>query len=100
MFFIFAKIAIMSITIDTLSLYELLKPKLGEKESKALVQSLEQVPAAIRDEVVKKFDEKKDELVTKSYFEQKTNDQFKWLVGIMITLFSLTITIMFFLLKK
>jgi hypothetical protein len=90
----------MSITIDTLSLYELLKPKLGEKESEALVQSLEQMPFTIKDEVTKKFEERKDELVTKSYFEQKLNDQFKWLVGIMITLFSLTITMMFFLLRK
>ena len=41
-----------------------------------------------------------DELLTKPYFEQKLNDQFKWLVGIMVTLFSLTITMMFFLVKK
>ena len=90
----------MSITIDTLFLYDLLKPKIGEKESKALVQSLEQVPQTIKEEIAKKFDEKKEELITKSYFEQKLNEQFRWLVGIMITLFSLTITIMFFLIKK
>jgi len=41
-----------------------------------------------------------DELVAKSYSEQKLNDYFKWLVDIMITFFSLTITMMFFLLKK
>ena len=93
---------------QTLSIYEILfKVIKNEADTKILVENIEQV-------IDNKFDQSKDLLATKNdistvrqeirnsekFLENKMADQFKWLVGIMITLFGLTITIMILLIKK
>ncbi len=81
----------------TLSIYEILQPVIkNEQKTKELVQNIESVIDA-------RIEEKKNGLATKEdirIVEKSITDSFKWLVGIMITLFGLTITIMFFLVKS
>ena len=55
----------MQITVDSIALYELLKPKLGEVETKALVRSLDQVPAVVESTFDKRWDIEKKSLATK-----------------------------------
>jgi hypothetical protein len=81
----------------TLSIYEILQPVIkNEQKTKELVQNIESVIDA-------RIEEMKNGLATKEdirIVEKSITDSFKWLVGIMITLFGLTITIMFFLIKS
>ena len=81
---------------QTLSIYEILfKVIKNEADTKILVQNIEQV-------IDNKFEQNKNILATKEdirMVETKMADQFKWLVGIIITLFGLTITIMVLLRK-
>ncbi len=55
----------MTVTIDTIRLFELLKPKLGAEESKAVVQALEAIPTVVEKEVAKQVEISKKDLATK-----------------------------------
>lgn len=101
-----------------LQLYDLLKIKLGEREASSLIEYIEVKSKEksetkfveykalqtkdieiLRNEIHNLFATKEDIRSTEKSIESKMSDQFKWLVGIMVTLFGLTITIMFFLIK-
>ena len=77
----------MQITIDTIALYELIKPKLGEKETKALVQSLEQIPYAVAEAFDKRWEQEKNMLATKediakleTKIAEAKADLLKWMI--------------------
>ena len=82
---------------QSLKIYEVLHRHFkSDADAKIVVEQIEQIVEA-------KVDTKKDILLTKEDKVELLNridNSFKWLVGIMITLFGLTITIMFFLIKS
>ena len=82
---------------QSLKIYEVLHKHFKvDADARIIVEQIEQIVEA-------KVDSKKDILLTKDDKVELLNridNSFKWLVGIMITLFGLTITIMFFLIKS
>ena len=82
---------------QSLKIYEVLNKHFKvDADARTVVEQIEQIVEA-------KVDSKKDILLTKDDKVELLNridNSFKWLVGIMITLFGLTITIMFFLIKS
>jgi hypothetical protein len=82
---------------QSLKIYEVLHKHFKvDADARTVVEQIEQIVEA-------KVDSKKDILLTKDdkvELLSRIDNSFKWLVGIMITLFGLTITIMFFLIKS
>ncbi len=79
--------------VSEIRLYELLKKKIGQEEAEAFVAILDTT-------VDKKFEEKKDFLLTqkdKTEIMNRLDSHFKWLVGIMIALLSISVALIKFI---
>ena len=100
----------MTVTIDTISLFELLKPKLGAEESKAIVEALDRIPAAAQQAVDEKLDLVKKDFSTKedisrlelqiARLEIKMNEKFNslliWPIATIFAATGITLTVIKF----
>ena len=97
----------MTVTFDTIRLFELLKPKLGAEESKAIVEALDAIPSVVKDEVSQQLEVAKKDLSTKGdilamredfhRLEVKMNEKFNslliWLIATIFAATGITLTV-------
>ena len=86
--------------VSAIRLYELLKKKIGQEEAEVFVAILDTTVAILDTTVDKKFEEKKDFLLTqkdKAEMMNRLDSHFKWLVGIMIALLSISVALIKFI---
>lgn len=86
----------MNIKIDSIQLFELLSPKIGNEESKKLVQALEMVPDIAKEsaetvlmEKTKVFPSKDDILL----IQKEMNSNLKWMIATIVAAVGILIAV-------
>jgi len=76
----------MVLNISDIQLYQILKEKMGDKEAEALVTFVDNKIKDNNETNLKKLSTKEDLLQLEIRLKDKMTDQFKWVIGVFLTL--------------
>lgn len=86
----------MNIKIDSIQLFELLSPKIGNEESKKLVQALEMVPDIAKESAETVLMEKTKVFATKYdilLIQKEMNSNLKWMIATIVAAVGILIAV-------